>query len=85
MDTIGFGLIVARCRAMQVETDPSSPMTLGWSVPELEPTDTVDEKIRDFLEGRTQGEDLLHALHDHVLDEPIPERMLALFRVDPAD
>jgi len=34
----------------------------------------------DFLEGRTHGEELLHALHDYVLDEPIPERMLAFLR-----
>ena len=40
----------------------------------------MGQQILDFLEGRTHGEELLHALHDHVLDEPIPERMLALFR-----
>ena len=40
----------------------------------------VEQQILDFLDGKTDGEELLHALHDHVLDEPIPERMLALFR-----
>jgi hypothetical protein len=40
----------------------------------------VEQQISDFLDGRTHGEELLHALHDHVLDEPIPERMLALLR-----
>jgi hypothetical protein len=48
-------------------------------------TDTVEEQILDFLDGRTHGEDLLHALHDHVLDEPVPERMRALFRAGSAD
>jgi hypothetical protein len=48
-------------------------------------TATVEKQIRDFLDGRTHGEDLLHALHDHVLDEPIPERMRALLRAGSAD
>jgi hypothetical protein len=42
--------------------------------------DSVEQQIIDFLDGRTHGEALLHALHDHVLDEPIPERMLAVLR-----
>jgi hypothetical protein len=40
----------------------------------------LDEKLIDFLDGRTHGEELLHALYDRVLDEPIPERMRALFK-----
>lgn len=40
----------------------------------------VDHDIRDFLAGRNDGEDLLHALYDHVLDEPVPERLKALLR-----
>jgi len=40
----------------------------------------VEQQILDFLDGKTHGEELLHALHDHVLDEPIPERMLAFLR-----
>ena len=84
MDTVGLGLIVARCKTMQLETNFSPAVTLCCDVP-LEPTDTVEEKILDFLEGRTHGEDLLHALHDYVLEEPVPERMLALFRVGSAD
>jgi hypothetical protein len=40
----------------------------------------VEQQVLDFLDGKTHGEELLHALHDHVLDEPIPERMLALLR-----
>jgi hypothetical protein len=53
--------------------------------PAVNQTDTVEEQILDFLDGRTHGEDLLHALHDHVLDEPIPERMRALFRAVSVD
>ena len=41
---------------------------------------SADRDIRDFLAGRTDGEDLLHALYDHVLDEPVPERLKALLR-----
>jgi hypothetical protein len=33
----------------------------------------VTARIAEFLDGRTCGEDLLHALYDHVLDEPIPQ------------
>jgi hypothetical protein len=80
MDTIGSGFIVARCKTMQLEANPSSAMTARFDVSDLELTDTVEEQILDFLEGRTHGEELLHALHDYVLDEPIPERMLALVR-----
>jgi hypothetical protein len=42
------------------------------------PVPTVKDQIADFLDGRTHGETLLHALYDHVLDEPIPENMLRL-------
>ena len=33
----------------------------------------VKARIAEFLDGKTCGEDLLHALYDHVLDEPIPK------------
>jgi hypothetical protein len=36
----------------------------------------IDEQIRDFLDGRTDGEEPLHALYDHVLEEPLPPRLL---------
>ena len=41
---------------------------------------SVRDQIVDFLDGKTHGEAVLRALYDHVLDEPIPERMRALFR-----
>ena len=40
----------------------------------------IDRDIRDFLGGRNEGEDLLHALYDDVLDEPVPERLSALLK-----
>ena len=43
-------------------------------------TSGTDQDIRDFLAGKNDGEQLLHALYDHVLDEPVPERLLALLR-----
>jgi len=41
---------------------------------------SVDRRIRDFLIGDTHGEDLFHALYDHVLDEPVPESMRVLLK-----
>jgi hypothetical protein len=51
----------------------------------MEQTDTVRGQLLDFLDGRTDGEELLHALYDHVLDEPVPEGMRALFSAGSAD
>jgi len=41
---------------------------------------STEREIRDFLSGKTDGEDLLHRLYDHVLDEPVPERLTALLK-----
>lgn len=41
---------------------------------------STDRDIRDFRAGKTDGEQLLHTLYDHVLDEPVPERLKALLR-----
>lgn len=41
---------------------------------------STDHQIRDFLAGKNDGADLLHALYDHVLDEPVPERLRALLQ-----
>jgi hypothetical protein len=43
-------------------------------------TSWIDRDIRDFLAGRSDGEDLLHAIYDHILDEPVPERLSALLK-----
>ena len=39
------------------------------------PGASLDENIAAFLDGGTNGEELLHALFDHVLEEPIPHSM----------
>jgi hypothetical protein len=39
---------------------------------------SVSQQIVDFLDGRNNGEALLHALYDHILDEPIPAAMRQL-------
>ena len=41
---------------------------------------SVDNQIRAFLAGDSDGEDLLHAIYDHVLDEPVPQRLRALLK-----
>lgn len=41
---------------------------------------SVADRVADFLDGRTHGEDLLHELYDYVLEEPIPQRMRALLK-----
>jgi hypothetical protein len=79
-------MIVTRCKMMQLETELLSPGMLCCGVfPVVEEGDIVEEQILDFLDGKTRGGDLLHALYDHVLDEPIPERMRALFRTGSVD
>jgi hypothetical protein len=70
---------------MQLESRLPSPTILCGGVPPVEEIDTVGEQLLDFLDGRTDGEALLHTLYDHVLNEPVPERMRALFSAGSAD
>ena len=70
---------------MQVENRLTSPAILCCGVPPVEETDTVAGQLLAFLDGRTDGQELLHVLYDHVLEEPVPERMRALFRAGSAD
>ncbi len=51
--------------------DPAAPATVD---------DVVETVILRFLNGETDGRTPLNALYDGPLDEPIPERMLALVR-----
>ena len=44
---------------------------------------SVEDQIRDFLDGKTHGESLLHALYDDILDEPVPDQMRGLFSDKP--
>jgi hypothetical protein len=63
----------------------SNPMTMAANVrcrfgkAEL-PVLSLEARIGAFLDGRTNGEELLHALYDHVLDEPIPQSMRAILK-----
>jgi len=41
---------------------------------------SVDDRIRAFLSGETNGEDVLGEIYDHVLEEPIPDRLRAVLR-----
>jgi hypothetical protein len=85
LNTSGLESIVTRVQTMQAENGLRSPAILCCGIPAVEETDTVGEQLLDFLDGRTDGEELLHALYDHVLDEPVPERMRALFSAGSAD
>lgn len=53
------------------------------------PVDELDQMVEDsilrFLNGETDGEDLLNALYGDVLDEPIPTEMLELVRAGATD
>jgi hypothetical protein len=59
----------------------TSPASADCGVPaaEFAPV-SLEDRVNDFLDGRTHGGELLHALYDYVLDEPIPERMRSLFK-----
>ena len=62
-----------------------SPLAMNLAVKcsFVEPTSpphSVDNRIRAFLAGDSHGEDLLHAIYDHILDEPVPERLRALLK-----
>jgi hypothetical protein len=62
-----------------------NPMTMAANVrclygkAEL-PAPSVEARIAAFLDGRSNGEELLHALYDHVLSEPIPQSMRAILK-----
>lgn len=70
------------CNAMT--SDPKLSITaipVNCSPPQADPSGrSVADRIAAFLDGRTEGEDLLHELYDHVLAEPIPQRMRDLLK-----
>lgn len=85
LKTDGLDWIVTRCKTMELETRLALPAIFCCGVPPAKEIDTVGEQLLDFLDGRTDGEELLHTLYDHVLDEPVPEQMRALFSAGSAD
>ncbi len=40
----------------------------------------IDHQIRSFLEGDSDGNELLHGLYGDAIDEPIPSRLMALLK-----
>jgi hypothetical protein len=73
---------VALCSSMSSKAKPDLKVLPGrcrLSQPLVEPP-AVADRMAAFLEGRTQGEDLLHELYDHILKEPIPRSMQALLK-----
>lgn len=80
MNPNAFDMIVTRCNIMEFRAKPFVPALhcCGAFAPEPGPG-SIREQIIEFLDGQTDGEDLLHALYDHVLDEAVPDRMRLLF------
>jgi len=50
------------------------------TMPRQSMPDSIDRRIRAFLAGDTDGEDLFQALYGHILDEPLPQRLRALLK-----
>jgi hypothetical protein len=40
----------------------------------------IDRQIRAFLDGDSDGSELLHGLYDDAIDEAIPARLVVLLR-----
>jgi hypothetical protein len=40
----------------------------------------IDRQIRAFLDGDSDGSELLHGLYDDAIDDPIPGRLVVLLR-----
>jgi hypothetical protein len=54
--------------------------TLDALAAEVEAELSVGREIERFLDGESDGQILLNALYGDVLDEPVPERLLATLR-----
>ena len=66
---------------MTEKSKPAMNLAIKFTAPEPRLTlCSDDDRIRAFLAGETDGEDLLHAIYDHVLDEPVPDRLRALLK-----
>ena len=59
---------------MQIATATQSRSVTGG------PRNSVDRRIRAFLNGESHGEDVLGALYGDIANEPVPERLRALIR-----
>ena len=68
---------MALCNIMSSDNAPERkivPSLCDFPEPTSEPLSMTD-RIAAFLDGSTNGEDLLHELYDYVLEEPIPQRL----------
>ena len=76
---------MALCNSMSFEAKPefkAVSVSTPCDVPQPPIVSrSVADRIADFVDGRTHGEDLLHYLYDYVLEEPIPQRMRALLKL----
>jgi hypothetical protein len=41
---------------------------------------SLETRVLSFLDGKTNAEELLHALYDHVLDEPLPQSLRTILK-----
>ena len=73
MNPSGLSLILPQCDI--VESNGALPAASRGGPEWNCLPDPIVGEIADFLDGRTHGESLFHALYDHVLDEPVPARM----------
>jgi hypothetical protein len=82
MNHAGFVSMVTRCNPMEYASKSAASRLISRAgAPASEYlADHVGNQIIDFINGKTHGEKLLHALYDHILDEPIPERIRSLFK-----
>src|ERR1051325_1479052 len=77
-DRYGASQTVKSARKCDKAGDPKINLVLrSIPVQQIHIT-SVDSPIRAFLDGDTIGEDVLHDIYDQVLDEAVPERLLAV-------
>ena len=60
--------------------DNSALSALAALVAEIDAGESTTQEIERFLDGKSDGSVLFHALYGGVADEPIPERLLAVLR-----
>ena len=79
MNPLSFTSILPRCWMVESwSAQASAPLPRSRDYEAQLPRASIGDEIVDFLDGRTHGEGPLHALYDHILDEPVPERMRKL-------
>ena len=79
MDPVRLGSILPQ--SQMVECENATTPVLAHDSPTWDGLrDPIARDIANFLDGRTHGESLLHALYDHILAEPVPERLRELLK-----